>query len=140
LRVDAVEVAKDLLDGGVHAVEVHPVEARAPERAQPLDEREHLEVAPHPRREAVGEPEERSIGVGVAPAPPDERVDAQCIGPVGLDDDGIEASLGDEPLGDPCAIAIDLAAAMRRLAQEHEARVADGAEERIPLALSAVER
>ena len=58
--IDRVEVRDDRFDRGPQAVEVEPVEARHAERigdpvvplAQPVDELDHLGVAPHPGREA----------------------------------------------------------------------------------------
>ena len=59
------------------------------------------------------------------PASGDIRVDPLGVGPVGLDDHGVEAELLDQPAGEPGAFEIQLVTPVGRVSQEHETRVAD---------------
>src|ERR1019366_3103277 len=97
-------------------------------RAQPVDEVVHLLVAPHPRREARERRELERRATGTAEH---VVVDPGSVGPVALHRDEVEASTGDELARDARAHAVELARAMRRLAQQDEARVADSIDERV---------
>ena len=99
-------------------------------RAQPLDELDHVGVAPHPRGEAP-EVGERFYGIDIVAHAAHVAVDAVGVGPIGLDRDGREAFLLDEPLRDLGALAVELVRAVGRLAEQHEARVADQVHERV---------
>ena len=138
LGVDLVQVGDHGLHRGVQAVEVQTVEAdlaACPADAvvvvaEPADEVEDVGVAPHPGRES---PESRQgvDGLGIVAAAADEAVDAIGVGPVGLDGHGVEALLADQPLGDLRTLAIKLVRAVRRLADQDEAGVADQLQEGI---------
>jgi len=67
-------------------------------------------------------------------------VDAIGVGPVALDRDGAEAALGDQPARDAGARLIELVRAVRGLAQQHEARVADAAQQLVELVVAAAQR
>jgi len=47
-------------------------------------------------------------------------IGAVSVGPVGFDRDHVEAALLDQPTGDVGANAVELASAVRRLADEHD--------------------
>jgi hypothetical protein len=138
LRVNLVQVAEHGLDGSVEAVEVEPVEAdlccargqRVVVGAQPLDELDDDRVAPHPRREAL-EAAERRARFRVVRLAAHVAVDAVRVGPVGLDRDGRETPLRDEPLRDLGALAVELVRAVRSLAQQREPRLAHRLQQRV---------
>ena len=98
--------------------------------AEPADEVEDVGVAPHPGRESL-ESRQRVDGLGVVAATADVAVDAIGVGPVGLDGHGVEALLADQPLGDLRPLPIELVRAVRGLADQHEAGVADQLEQGI---------
>ena len=98
--------------------------------AEPADEVEHVGVAPHPGRES-SEARQRLDGLGVVAAAADVAVDAIGVGPVGLDGHGVEALLADQPLGDLGTLPVELVRAVRGLADQHEAGVADQLQEGI---------
>src|SRR4029079_12603318 len=83
---------------------------------------------------------QRVDGLGVVALAADEAVDAIGVGPVGFDGDGVEAFLADQPPRDLRADRVELVRAVRRFADEHEARVADEIHERIEVAHRAGER
>ena len=128
LAIDAVEVLDHRLHRPVEAVEVEAVEAdlrrRGRERvvvlAQERHELRHLDVAPHPGREAP-EVAERLLRGRVVARRAHEAVDPVGVRPVGLDRDGREAALGDQALRDLRALAVELLRAVRRLPDEDEA-------------------
>jgi hypothetical protein len=117
--------------------------------AQPVDELEDHGVAPHPGREAL-EVRKRIGAAGVVAEAAHIAVDAVRVGPVGLDRDGVEAALDDQPPRDRGALAVEVVAAVRRLAEQREAGageqldqgrvVVGGARERHRMALHRVER
>ena len=59
-RVSLLEIAEHRVDRRVEAVEIEPIEARfvagiaqvVVASPEPLDERQHIRIAPHPRRES----------------------------------------------------------------------------------------
>jgi hypothetical protein len=127
--IDAVEDAEHGLDRREHAVQVEAVEADTRRRrqrrvvgVQPLDELDDDGVAPHPGREAL-EVGERCGGVGIVAEAADVAVDAVRVGPVGRD--RVEATLGDQPPPQCRALAIEVVAAVRRFADQREARVGE---------------
>jgi hypothetical protein len=145
--IDPIEMLEHRLYRGVQAVEVEPVEANRRRAgmfgvvvlAQPTDEVEHVGIAPHP----LGKPaevSERVDGVLVVAAAVNVTVDAIRGGPIGLGGDGNEAPVDDEPLGQLRAFAIELVRAVRRLADEHELRVADGVDGGVVIVGAAVQR
>ena len=77
-----------------------------------------------------GEAAQRVDGLGVVAAAADVAVDTIGVGPVRLDGDGVKPFSTDQPLGDLGTLAVELVRAVRRLAQQDEARVADELEER----------
>jgi hypothetical protein len=119
---------------GVHVepVDAHVfgVGARVVVRAQPGDEVAHVGVAPHPRREAR-EPGQRLLGARVGAEPAHVGVHARALRPVALDGHGAEPLLAHEPLGDAHPLAVELVRAVRALAEQHDARVADEGEQRV---------
>ena len=144
--VNLVEEAEHGLDRSVEAVEVEAVEADAlaPRRerlvvaAQPLGELDDHAVAPHPGGEAL-ETAERLFGLFVSALAAHVAVDAVSVRPVGLDGDGVEAFLNDQPLSDFGALAVELVRAVRRLAQKHEARFAHQLQQRVVIRRRAFE-
>ena len=101
--------------------------------AEPADEVEHVGVAPHPRWEPL-ESSQGIDGIGIIAPAADVTVDAIRVGPVGLDGDRIEALLPDQPLGDLGAFPVELVRTVRRLADQHEAGVADPFEQGVVVA------
>ena len=97
---------------------------------QPLDEVQHVVVAPHPRREA---PEVRQGGVRVAVARETHHVAIHPIrvGPIALDRNRGEATLLDQAPGDAGALSVELVRPVRGLADEDEAPVTDEVEQRV---------
>jgi len=133
-------------DRGEHAVQVEAIEADARRRrqrrvvgAQPVDELGDDGVAPHPGRKAL-EVGERGSGARVVADAADVAVDAVRVGPVGLDRDGVEAALDDQPPGQRGSLAVEVVGAVRRLADQREARVGEQLEERAVVAGRAGER
>ena len=148
----AVAVACALRFGGVHtlevcdhgfdrcrkAVKVETVETRfrrgmhvrVVAGPQPLDEVQHVVVAPHPRREA---PEVRQGGVRVGVARETHHVAIHPIrvGPIALDRNRGEAMLLDQTPGDAGALSVELVRSVRGLADEDEAPVTDEVEQRV---------
>ena len=131
-RIDAVEIAHDGLHRIAQAVQVEAEEADAAGRigllcvvrAQPAEPARDLGVAPHPAREALEIGERRVDRVRAAFAlRPAART--QCRRPVGLDGDRVEAAPLDQPARQIGAQPVELFGAMRRLAEQHEARIAD---------------
>ena len=137
LGVDLLEVPEHGGHRGAETVEVQAVEAdlarvrrqRVVVPAQPLDELDHVGVAPHPGRKTP-EAGQRFAGVGVVAGAAHVAVHARGVGPIGLDGDGHDAAFRDESLRDPGALAVELVRAVGRLPEEHEARIADHAHER----------
>ena len=66
-------------------------------------------------------------------------VDAVRVGPVGLNGDGGESLLGDQPPRDECPLAVELVGAVRRFAEQHDARVANVFEKGVILCWIAIE-
>jgi len=97
--IDFIEISQDRADGVVKAVEVKPMKCRPLGgferrivRAQPVHERAHFVVPPHPGRKArKGGP----LGGRIFHVP-DIVVDPRRIRPVSLDRDEPEAFLGDQ--------------------------------------------
>jgi len=128
--IDRVEVRDDCFDRGSQAVEVEPVEARHAERigdpvvafAQPVDELDHLGVAPHPGREAP-EISQRLPSGAIVREPHHVAVDPVRVRPVGLHGDDVEAVVFDQVLGDARPRVVEFRRAVRRLAEQHHAAV-----------------
>ena len=103
----SVEVAEHRLDRGVQAVQVEAVEADLARRSacaslcsrSQSTKSSDVGVAPHPGREAR-KPRSACVAPRVVAGAADVAVDAVGIRPVGLDGDGGEALLLDQPLGD----------------------------------------
>jgi hypothetical protein len=97
-------------------------------RPQPVDERQDVDVSPHPDREATELAECLHCR---APFPTaHEAVHAIGIGPVGLHCDRVEAALLDEEAGNPGSLAVELVRPVGSLPEEHHARIADPIQER----------
>ena len=96
--------------------------------AQPVQEVHDLAVAPHPAREAR-EVAERGGGVGVVVGAAGPAAGAVGVGPVGLDGHRVKAPLLDQPLRDVGAGGVELVGAVRGLAEQHAAGVADAVDE-----------
>src|SRR5439155_21998836 len=92
--------------------------------AQPVDKGQHLLVAPHPGREAL----KGWAGLRRRSEVTDVTVDPRRIGPVGLDRDDGEAMIDDQALRDRGAGTVELRGAVRRLAEQHDPRVAEPVE------------
>ncbi len=86
-------------------------------------------IAPHPCREPLERhPRRRSLRSRM-----DVAIDCRGIGPVCLDGDRGEPAPRDQLLGDAGPHPIELGGAVRRLAEQHDARVADPADQRVEL-------
>jgi hypothetical protein len=57
-----------------------------------------------------------------------------CIAPLGLNRHDGELLLEDEPLREPCALAVELTRSMRSLSEKNESAVADELQERVVVA------
>ena len=90
-------------------------------RAQPVDEIAHLVVAPHPGWETG---KRRPFGGRIFEMP-NIMVDARGIRPIAFDGDEAESLLDDQFARDALAHPIEFRGAMRRFAEQHDARVAD---------------
>ena len=133
LGIDLVEVAQDGIDRGVEAVDVEAAELGPALRRpmlvlgpQPLHEIAHLDVAPHPGREARERPllsRERGVMAHIG-------VDAGGVGPIGFDRDDGEAVPLDEPAGDRGPGAVEFRGAVARLAEQHHLGVGKAVEQR----------
>ena len=118
----------------MEAVEIETVEGRARLGSfscivppQPVNKAPDLVVAPHPGRKARkrGPLRRRKLEV------PDIMVDARGIRPIAFDGDEVESLFVDERTRDLLAQPIELRGAVRRLADEHDASLADAAHERV---------
>src|SRR5439155_27387662 len=83
-----------------------------------------LGVAPHPPRKAL-EAAQRRFGGVVSCRALYVAARAQGRWPVGLDRDGIEAFVDDQPTAELGAHAIELLGSVGRLAHPHQARMTD---------------
>jgi hypothetical protein len=138
LGIDFIEIAQYRLDRSAEAVDVEAVKSGTAlgrpvlvMDAQPIDKGEHLLVAPHPGREALKHRAcflRRREVTHIA-------VDARRIWPVGLDRNNIEAVRGDQMPRDRGAGTVKFGAAMRRLAKQHDARIAETVEQRAEFVL-----
>ena len=94
-------------------------------------ERDDFLVGPHPGRPAVEGMEHFvgvATGVGIAF---DKPIDAVAIGPVALDGDQREALFADQSLTDQSPPDIEFGRAVRSLAEQDVAGVADAGQQRI---------
>ena len=147
LGVDLIEICQDRFNGSKQTVEVEAVEADLPcliaDRvvvvSQPPDEIEHVGVAPHPGGKSL-EVAERVIGAGVGARAAHVSVHSISVRPVGFNRDRPEALLDDQPFGNLRALAVKLMRAVRSLAEQHEAGVADHLQQRIVIFACADER
>jgi hypothetical protein len=146
IGVGVLQVIEHRGDRAVQAVEVESVEADPRRgvaftvvRAQPVDERTHLGVAPHPCREPF-EAGERGVCIGILAIAPHVAVHAVRIGPVSLDRHRGEAFFPDEAARDLGAHCVELVRAVRGFADEHDACAADALEQRVVIARRAGER
>ena len=145
-RVDLLEVGDHGLHRRAQAVEVEAVEAHASPRsreafvvgAQPPDEVQDLGVAPHPGGESA-EAAQGLLGVAVLAGALHVAADAVGVGPVALDGHSREPELLDQPPRDARALAVELVRPVAGLAEQHEPRVAHQLEQRVIVALAAVE-
>ena len=129
IRVDLLEIRDDRLHRGVQAVEVEAVEAdlgalggRASLCARSQPTKSSTSVLRHIHFGKRRKSGQRLVGARVVAATAHVAVDAIRVRPVGLDRDGGEALLADQPLGDLGALAIELVRAVRRFAEQDEAR------------------
>ena len=131
LRVDYLQVLQDALDGSMQTVQVQPVEAGAGALgpgsvpfAQPAQKVDDDAVAPHPSRKSreVGQ---RVIGGCVRSRVADPSMRAVGVRPVGFGRDRQKALFADQAFGDARALAVELVGAVRRLADQHKAGIAD---------------
>jgi hypothetical protein len=90
---------------------------------------EDVDVAPHPRREAAREPEERGVGILGRALAPDVGIDPESVRPVGLDGDGEEPLSLDEQAREARSLIIELRGPVRGFAEEDHAGVPDELEE-----------
>ena len=127
LRIDLVQIRDDRPDRRAEAVEIEPVETDLALRmlvvpfTEPAHERQHLGVAPHPRREPL-EAGQRGVGVAVVAFAAHEAVDAIRIGPVRFDRDRGQAVMLNEVFRDARAKVIEVLRAVRRFTDRDRAR------------------
>jgi len=122
--IDRLEVVEHRADRVVEAVDVEPMDAdpfshmrdRAVVVIEPGHEVAHLGVAPHP----AGESGERRFAERVHLASAHTLVDDGGVGPVCLERDNAEAVATDELSREPRAEPVELARAVRRLADQHD--------------------
>ena len=119
VRIDAVEITYDGVDGRVKAVKIESVESDFASRianavvvpAQPFDERQHVGVAPHPRRKACEAPQcvatVRFIRGGANVA-----IETIRIGPIRFDCDAVKSVALDQRLRDARAFRIKIVRAV----------------------------
>src|SRR4051812_46536477 len=113
----------------MQAVEIESVESGAAvlwyriiAAAKPIDEIQHVHVAPHPGGKSL-EAAERLHCILVSAAA-NKTVHAKCIRPVRFDRNGSESLFFDQPFRDARALAIEIVCAVRSFTDEHEARFA----------------
>src|SRR5665647_425748 len=94
--------------------------------AQPVNEIQHLAVAPHPDGEAG---EGCPFGWGIF-SMPDIMVDTRSVWPIALNSDKSETLALDELARDTLAHTIEFRGAMRRFSEENDTRIADAIEQR----------
>ena len=92
--------------------------------SQPLDERQHVAVSPHPRGEAA-EVREGGVGVRVVRQAHDVAIHPIGVGPVRFHRDRGEAALVDQPPGDARPLPVEVVRAVRGLADQDDAAVTD---------------
>jgi hypothetical protein len=88
----------------VQAVQIHAVEASLRRRRtgrivrpQPLEEFDHVTIAPHPARKSR-EISERRLGVGILTRVPDPAIDPIGVRPIRFDGDHVESLFRDQRL------------------------------------------
>jgi hypothetical protein len=97
--------------------------------SQPVGERLHFSVAPHPGRE----PSERLAAGGKGFAMARISINARRVGPVRLDGDEGKAVMADEPLRDGGARTIEFRGPVSGFSDEHNARIGEAVEEQAEL-------
>jgi hypothetical protein len=109
--------------------------------AQIGDELQHGLVAPHPLRKPARKAGQRlGRSQPIAGRAKHETVHEIRVRPVGLDGHGREALFFDEPAGDARPLVVKLVRAVRCLAQQHKARVADPLHQRVIIVRCAPKR
>ena len=98
-------------------------------RPQPLDEIMHLDIAPHPGREA----REGFFGRRFMRMVADVAVDACGVGPIRLDGNDAEPVLFDQAARDRRAGSVELRRAMSRFPEEDDLRIREAVETRAEL-------
>ena len=146
--VHFLEVGDDSFHRGAQAVEVQAVEAHAAlaagasrslcARSQPT--KSSTSALRHIQVGNLLKAAQRLLGVGVIAGALHVAADAIGVGPVTLDRHGGEPELLDQPARDPRALAVELVGAVACLAEQHEARIADPLEQRVVVAVGAVQR
>ena len=106
--------------------------------AQPVDEGQHVGVAPHPVRKAP-EAGQRAVGIRILALAAHIAVDAVSVRPVGFDRHRMEALVLDQAPGDAGAFLVELVGAVGGLAQQHETCTADQVEQGVVVALAAIQ-
>lgn len=91
---------------------------------QPVHEVSHHGFAPHPGGKTL-EPSQRLVGGLTLPQAANKLIHPVGVGPVRLRGNGAETLLLDQPFRDPGTCLVDLMCAMRTLADQHDARIAD---------------
>jgi hypothetical protein len=145
--IDLLQIAEHGFHRRVHAIEIQAVKpdlcgtggTSIVVCSQPLDELDHLFVAPHPGRETP-EVGERFHGIDRVARATDVAIDGVSVGPVGFHRHAGETFFVNEPLRDLGTLAVELVRAVRRLAEQREARLADPIHQRIVVAGSAGQR
>ena len=103
----------------MQAVQIQPVEAgsrrgraRAIVRMQPVEEFDHVAIAPHPPRKSR-EISEGRLGIGIVTRMPDPAIDPIGIRPIGFDGDNVEPLFRDQCLRQLGAGPVKLVRAVR---------------------------
>ncbi len=127
LGIDALEVLDHRFDRSAQAVEVETVEAdlgrrarlRVVARPQPLDERQHVAVSPHPRREAT-KAFQRSVRVAVVGVAQHVSVNPVGVRPVSFDGHRVETQFVNESSRDSSTFSVEFVRSVRGFADEYE--------------------
>src|SRR5918995_3998857 len=137
LRVYLLQKADYLLHRGKQRVEIEPVEAGAPVLGllcvvamQPVDELEHVTIAPHPARKPL-EVAECLKRVAVVAAASHPAVDAVRVRPVRLHCHCRKTLLLDQPPGYTRALVIKLVSSMAGLPQQHDLRITNQLQQQV---------
>ena len=126
-RIGTSEIVQHRFDRGVKAVQIEPVKphrrAALPEPCvmppEPAQERDHLDVPPHPGGKPLESPQ-RLLRRAIAALALHIAVRPVSVGPVGFDDHPVVAQFFNQEPGYDRALAVELVGAVGRLAQQYQ--------------------